>query len=239
MLLLFLAKARTNFENLLLLQSVSIMGANEASTRSHLPPLAANISTKPPGWSLVNLSTRPVRRHPDQQQYENDGSSTPGWHAIQNDFERRLSRFGIKISDANNNSASVMSSKPSTIESSLPNTHAIMEDYAYQNMTGEHAALTELTDEFPPLETSAIARFTNSKKETKIEMLERQLRKARAEAQIWKEESEARERDLRMSYRETMEWRTKYEDLYSAVIQEADLKPQELRGKRDGTKSLS
>ena len=132
-----------------------------------------------------------------------------------------------------------MSNKPSSFETSLVSTHAIMGDYVHQKMTGDFAAVAELTDEFPPLEAQAMARFTNSKKETKLEMMERQLRKAQTEAQVWKEELEARERDLRTSYRETMEWRRKYEDLYSAVIQEVDLKPQELRGKRDATKSLS
>ena len=82
-----------------------------------------------------------------------------------------------------------------------------------------------------------MASFTNTKKETKVEVLERQLRQAQAEAKVWKGRSEKQEEDLRASYEDTMEWRMKYEDLYSAVIRGVDTES-DARLKRGATKSL-
>lgn len=82
-----------------------------------------------------------------------------------------------------------------------------------------------------------MASFTNTKRETKVEALERQLRQAQTEAEVWKRRSERKEQDLRGSYKETMKWRMKYEDLYGAVLQGVDIGPQG-KPKRGATQSL-
>ena len=82
-----------------------------------------------------------------------------------------------------------------------------------------------------------MASFTN-KRETKLEGVERRLQQAQVEAQIWKEKCEAQERDLRVSYSETVEWRMKYEDLYSAIIQDREIHSSEWRMEREDTRSL-
>ncbi|KAF9694623.1 hypothetical protein EKO04_007605 [Ascochyta lentis] len=178
------------------------MGADDASTRDPRPFAVMNDSTSSVDYRVIGLTASSVqaRSYPQHSQHQFD--TTSNWSAVQHEFERRLSRFGIKLSEANDSPVS-----------NMPN-------------------------DFPPLETPTMACFTNGKREPKFETMERQLRQARTEAQIWREKANARDHDLRASYKETMEWRMKYEDLYSAMIQNSELKPQDLAEERGATKSL-
>ncbi|KAF2627134.1 hypothetical protein BU25DRAFT_69875 [Macroventuria anomochaeta] len=213
-----------------------MMGDADPSELPTQPPMAINTSTKPAAWRLANSTRSTIQSRPDSQHLEHHNEPSPGWSAVQHDFERRLSRFGIKVSEDNNNPASNTSNKP--IAQSRAAAHAIMDRYNLDTAPRDIVALISRTEEFPPLEAPTMACFSKNKKETKVETLERQLRQAQTEAQIWKEKSETQECELRVSYGETMEWRMKYEDLYSAIIQARELQPRDLRVKREGTKSL-
>ena len=199
------------------------------------PPTAINPSTKPASRCIANFTRSAIQSRLDPQHPERNYEPTSGWSSVQHDFERRLSRFGIKISKANSDPASSTSNNP--IVQSRAGAHAIIDNYNHTTATRDMAPSMSRAKDFPPLETPTMASFTN-KRETKLEGVERRLQQAQVEAQIWKEKCEAQERDLRVSYSETVEWRMKYEDLYSAIIQDREIHSSEWRMEREDTRSL-
>lgn len=213
------------------------MGANDISTRVFQPPMAVNVA-RTAGWRLVNFTTSTVQPHPDLQHLKQHDDPKPGWSAVQHDFERRLSRFGIKVSETRDKSGASNSEERIPIVSAPVDTHAMTDGHRRQTMTRSIAGLTTKMEDYPLFEAPTMASFANNRKESRLEAAERQLRQALAEAQIWRDKYEVREHDLRASCRETMEWRLKYEDLYSTVLQDRDLSPQEFFERRKDTKSL-
>lgn len=209
--------------------------ANPPGMPSRHLSTALDTSTKPAGWRLVNFDQSTVQPRSDPQKLKHHHEPTPGWSAV-HDFERRLSRNGIKMSEANGNYASITAAQ-STVQY-RGGAGAILDGYARDSAQRGGRHHVSRSEGFPSLEAPTLASFTNTKKETEMEALDRQLRQAQAEAQIWKQRSEKQERDLDASYKETMEWRMKYEDLYSAVIQGLGPRTETLRAKRVGTKSL-
>ncbi|KZM27130.1 hypothetical protein ST47_g1730 [Ascochyta rabiei] len=201
------------------LHDVSIMGADDTSNPQPQPP-GAMINSTTPTDRLVNFTSSSAQAQPDLQPFQHHNDSTADWSAIQHDFERRLNRFGIKLSEADNDPASKNPRRPVSLVPAF---------------TGPRSITKE---DIPLRRNPTMACFTNSRKESKLESTEWQLRQARTEARIWKEKSEARDNDLRTSHKETMEWRMKYEDLYSAMIQNSEPRPHDLTEKREVTKSL-
>ena len=151
--------------------------------------------------------TLPDPQHPGQRE---DGALA--WSSVQHDFQRRLSRFGIRLSEDNNDSTSSASNRPTV--HTRGGAGAALDNYSGH---AKHASLE--TDILLPRKFEALSMpsYMNGQ-EARIEELEQQLSQARAEARNWREKCEAQERKLRESYGETMEWMKKYEDLYSAVI---------------------
>lgn len=166
------------------------------------------------------------------------GEPSSKWFTVQHDFEQRLSRFGIKVSEANKDPAPSPAQKSIVLMRPPIDAHVTADGYCCETTSRDVTDPANAIEGLPLLETVTMACFTNDKKESKLDATERKLRQARTEAQIWKEKFETQARDLRVSYSETMEWRMKYEDLYSAVLQDRDVQSSELRVKREGTKSL-
>ncbi|KAJ4311189.1 hypothetical protein N0V94_008064 [Neodidymelliopsis sp. IMI 364377] len=214
------------------------------STAQQPQSSAATISRQPAGQRMFNKSSHSVEFQARFQQAGHVATASPGWSAIQQDFEQRLSRFGIKVSDANNNQPS-RSHDPTIAEirgvpRTLPRSgaHAVMDRYRNEAMAG-HAIDSEATAEVFPSHGVSFVASAKVKEETENASIDRQLQHARTEAQVWKQRYEAGERDLCAAYRETMEWRMKYEDLYSAVVQGRESSSQKFQGKRQHTQSLS
>lgn len=213
------------------------MGADDASNWMPHTPVAVDIATKPVGWRLADVSASKVQPHTEIPHLKQHNDPSPGWSAVQLDFERRLCRFGIKISDESDKSAVRNSAESIPVVPATVGTYAIVDDSHRHGMPRSFANPTLMTSDYPPCDAPTMACFTNNRNESRFERLEQQLRQARTETQIWKDKSDAREHDLRASYKETMEWRMKYEDLYSSIIQDRHLRSQELPGRRGGTKS--
>jgi hypothetical protein len=222
------------------------MGDNNSSPLLQ-PLLAAGVSKKPAGWCLLNHTASSAQLRISSRQREHENGPSLSWSAIQQDFEQRLNRFGIKVSEAKYDQPSnplnptmkdTKHAKATPIISACGVSHATMNRNHYEAMPISFIGPKTTTESFPPLKAPTMARFMNDKKEPKLEAMNQELRKALAEVQIWKEKSEAYEQDLHASYKETMEWRTKYEDLYSAVIQNRALNPSNLQEKREDTQSL-
>lgn len=174
-----------------------------------------------------------METQPTSQGFDLHLKSSSEWSVVY-DFERRLSRNGIKVSETSGNHISDAWTQPVVQERG--GAFLILDSYtrASAQRSHHHASRSE---DFPPLEAATIAAFANTKKETNVEVLERQLRQTQAEALVWKRQSENQERELRASCKETMEWRMKYEDLYSAVLQGREAELTE-KPKRGITKSL-
>lgn len=185
------------------------------------------------GWHWVSFNFPAIEPQTASHEVEHSTRASPGWSA-EHDFERRLNRNGIKISEASDINASKATVQPAVQQRG--GAFSILDGYTRANAHRANHYVSR-SETFLPLETATMASFTNDKKETKVEALERQLHQAQTEAQVWKRQSERREQDLRASCKETMEWRMKYEDLYSAVLQGVDIKP-DRTPKRVATKSL-
>jgi len=185
------------------------------------------------GWRWANFDFPAIEPQPASQDLEHYTRSSPGWSA-KHDFERRLSRNGIKISEAIDGTAPKTTVQP--LMQQRGGALSILDGYAQANAhrANHHVSRSE---DFPPLENATMVSFTNAKKEIKVEALKRQLRQAQAEAQAWKIQAERREQGLRASCKETMDWRMRYEDLYSAVLQGVDVE-MDGKPKRGATKSL-
>lgn len=188
--------------------------------------------SKPAGWRLVNFARSSTQSHPDPQDLAAQQKPAPGWSAVRYDFEQRLSRFGIKVSEGKTLSDLANDSEVQTRGGAYTIVDGCNHDTASQN--------TQLPNDeaFPPLKVTTPLSFTNSKREARLESLEQQLRQAHTEVQSWKERCEAREHDLHASYGEIMKWRMEYENLYSAVIRDQEIRPRKAPTKRQGTKSL-
>lgn len=138
------------------------------------------------------------------------------------------------MSETSSSNASTLATQPSWQERG--GALSILDGYARVNVQRANHQVSR-SEDIPQLEDLTMASFTNTRNETKVELLERQLRRAQAEAQVWKGRSEKQEHDLRTSYEETMKWRMKYEDLYSSVLRGMDTEPN-VRQQRGATKSL-
>lgn len=207
----------------------------ESSDPSGMPPqpfALADTTKKPPVWRTVD-TTQTSQPSNVSNHLGNHPEATWRWSAVQHDFERRLGRYGIKISEAK----SALTSDAPKLRGGHPRAgaHAIIDSYSFDGRQRNPNPLAS-TGASQVLDASTLAHFTNNRRESELETAERQLQQARVEANIWKEKYEAQGRNLRQSYNETMEWRMKYEDLYSAVIQNQI--PQPVRGRREGAKSL-
>ncbi|KAH6613944.1 hypothetical protein C7974DRAFT_404105, partial [Boeremia exigua] len=206
---------------------------------SGLSPIArmANASKKPAGWRLINMTRSTTRPRPAPQNLGPYKETISVWSTVQDDFEQRLSRFGIKVSEA------TPDNPPSEIDSK-PTVHAVRGACEIMDnstrVTAPHVFNPTMStnEDFPPLETSTLAPFTNSTGESRLEDVERELRQAQSEVQFWKQKCEARELDLQAAYSETMKWRMEYEDLYGAIIRDQQIQPRDTLMKRHGTKSL-
>lgn len=159
--------------------------------------------------------TFPDPQHPGQREED-----APAWSAVQHDFQRRLNRFGIRLSEDNGSPAPSTSNKPTV--HTRGGAGATFDSYTGH---AKHASLETDTVLARKFETLSMPSYVNSK-EAKIEALERQLSQARAEARGWKEKCEAQERRLRESYKETMGWRMKYEDLYTDFMMDQRSQPE-------------
>ncbi|OSS45211.1 hypothetical protein B5807_09293 [Epicoccum nigrum] len=184
-----------------------------------------------PTQSHVTTMTPPIRRMadftrftsqtlPDSQFPGHREEDAPAWSSVQHDFQRRLNRFGIRLSEDNSHSIPSVSDKPTVYTRGRAGV-------ALDSYTGhaKHASLetdTVLSRKFGAL---SMPSYTNGN-EARIDALERQLSQARMEARGWKEKCETQERRLRESCEETMGWRMKYEDLYSAVIRDQQSQPE-------------
>lgn len=140
--------------------------------------------------------------------------NSPAWSAVHHDFQRRLNRFGIRLSEDNGNPTSSVSDRPTVNTRGGAGT-------TFDSYSGhaKHASLDTDTVFARKFEALSMPSYMNGK-DARVEALERQLAQARVEARGWREKCEDRERRLRESYEEGMEWRMKYEDLYSAVIRD-------------------
>ncbi|KAF1928067.1 uncharacterized protein M421DRAFT_167098 [Didymella exigua CBS 183.55] len=207
-----------------------------SASASQRPTTAGDGSMVPKtrGWRWLDFDHPTAERQSASRGPKHYLESSPEWSAV-HDFERRLSRNGIKMSETSNNHASGIAAQPVVQERG--GAGSILDGYVRANAqrSNHHVSRSE---DFPPLEAPVIASFTNTKKETKVETLERQLRQAQAEAHVWKARSENQEHNLGVSYEETMEWRMKYEDLYSAVLRGMETEPT-TEHKKGTTKSLS
>lgn len=215
------------------------MGATGPSDWTAQPPKAVEVSAQSADWHPINSSGSIVQPRIQPQRLTCHDYAAPTYTAVQHDFERRLSRFGITISEAGNNPASNASNKPILLLRSRAGAHALLDGYNRDAVPRHDPEPSTTGEDFPPHELPTMACFTNNNNETKLEAVERKLRQAQTEAQIWKEKSEAQEHNLRAAYTETMEWRMKYEDLFSAVIQNQELQPKDWWKRHEGTKSLS
>lgn len=183
------------------------------------------------GLRLFNFDLPAIEPQPAAQDFTHHARLSRDWSA-KRDFERRLSRNDIRNSKTADKNASKATARPTVQE--LSGARLILEGYARANAHRSNHYVSR-SEDFRSLETASTASFT--KRETKVEALERQLRQAQTVAQVWKRQSEGQEQDLRASYKETMKWRMKYEDLYSAVLQGVHMEPQgKLR--RGATQSL-
>lgn len=137
---------------------------------------------------------------------------SPAWSAVHNDFQRRLNRFGIRLSEDNGNPTSSVSDRPTVHTRGGAGT-------TFDSYSGhaKHASLDTDTVFARKFEALSMPSYTNDK-DARIEALERQLSQARMEARGYKEKFEDRERRLDESYKESMKWRMKYETLYRDVI---------------------
>jgi len=198
------------------------------------PPAHRAMATpsKPAGWRLVNFARSSTKPHSDPQDLAAQHKPTPGWSAVHYDFEQRLSRFGIKVSEGKTLSDLANES----VVQSRGGAHTIVDGYSHD--TAFQNTQLPRDEAFPPLKVPTPLSLTNSKREARFDSLEQLLRQARAETQSWKEKCEARENDLHASYGEIMKWRMEYENLYSAVIRDQEIRPRKAPTKRQGTKSL-
>ncbi|KAJ4379813.1 hypothetical protein N0V86_004997 [Didymella sp. IMI 355093] len=184
-------------------------------------------------WYWVDPELPATEPRPASQEQKHYLKSPPEWSAV-HDFERRLSRNGIKVSETGSSHTSKVTMQP--VVRQRNGALSILDEYAQPNAqrSNHHASRSE---DFPPFEAPTMASFMNIDKQTKMDALERQLRQAQAETKIWQERFERQEQNLHTSYKETMEWRKRYEDLYSALIWGQDTGLREMP-KRGATKSL-
>jgi hypothetical protein len=187
--------------------------SDQLPTQSHTTTMAPPTRRRP-DFPLFTSQTLP-----DPQHTGHNEENSPAWSAVHHDFQRRLNRFGIRLSEDNGNPTSSVSDRPTVHTRGGAGT-------TFDSYTGhaKHASLETDTVLARKFEALTMPSYMNGK-EAIIEALERQLSQARMEARGWKEKCEDRERRLRESYEESMEWRMKYEDLYSAVIR--DQRPRE------------
>lgn len=184
-------------------------------------------------WAWTEFCCPAIEPQPVAQEPTHYAGTLPGW-SVKHDFERRLNRNGIKVSEARDSRDSKNTVQP--VVQQRGGALSILDGYA--RIKANHAFhYASRSKDFPSFQPATMASFTNTKKETKIEALERQLRQAHAESQVWKRHAERQEQDLRASCKETMDWRMRYEDLYSAVLQDVDIEP-EVKPKRGATRSL-
>lgn len=160
----------------------------------------------------------------------------PGWTAAQHDFQQRLNRLGITVSESKRDAPSDTLNDP--VVRTRGGAYIMLDRFARGTKAGEAATKSVRNEDFPSTEHPAMTSLINNERQSKVDALERQLRQARSEVQMWKEKCEAQERDLRMSYGETMKWRMEYEDLYTAIIRDQEIQPPKGVVKRHGTKSL-
>jgi hypothetical protein len=184
--------------------------SDQLPTQSHTTTMA------PPTRRRSDFPLFTTQTLPDPQYAGNHEENSPAWSAVQHDFQRRLNRFGIRLSEDNGNS---VSDKPTVHTRGGAGNN--LDSYTGH---AKHASLETDTVLSRQFEKLSMPSYLNGQ-EARIEALERQLSQARVEARGWKEKCEDRERRLRESYEEGMEWRMKYEDLYSAVIR--DQRPRE------------
>ncbi|KAJ4410730.1 hypothetical protein N0V91_001658 [Didymella pomorum] len=102
-------------------------------------------------WATFDFPA--IRPQPASQNLEHYAESSSGWSA-KHDFEQRVGRNGIKISEAIDNTA--------TNTTVLP---------VVQKRSGARSTLDG--EDYSPLKTATMASFTNAKKGTKVEALER------------------------------------------------------------------
>ena len=214
------------------------MGSTNPSEWTTQPPKAADHPMQLESWHCVDFNEPTIQRLSQSQQLARHEPADFAYSAVQHDFERRLSRFGITISETSNNTASNASDKPIPFLRPRAGAQVILDSYNRDAQPMHFFQPVDTSEDFPSRGAPTIACFTSNNKETKIEVVERQLRQAQTEAKIWKEKAETQERNLRAAYMETMDWRMKYEDLYSAITQDQEIQPQEWRKRHEGTKSL-
>ena len=158
------------------------MGVTNTSDWTAQPPKAVEISTQSADWHAIDFSGSTVqpRIQPQRLVYHDDAA--PTYTAVHHDFERRLSRFGITISEAGNNPASNASNEPIQLLRSRAGAHAILDSYNRDAVPRHFPEPSTTNEDLRPHELSTMARFTNN--ETKLEAVERKLRQAQTEAQI-------------------------------------------------------
>lgn len=201
-------------------------------------PVDGNVAKKPAGWRLVNFTTSTVRPRPEPGHLKQLDTPRSGWSAVQSDFERRLSRFGIKVSETSDKSAASIPGEPVPFVPSPCHTQVIIGLHRQQTTDRSVANHEIMTTDLTPRKSPTIAPSANNRKDARFEVAEQQLGQAQTEARVWKDKFDAQQHNLLASYRETMEWRLRYEDLYSTVIQGQELGSQELPEKTGGQRSL-
>lgn len=206
------------------------------------PPHAYVATMRSPARRKIEFPQFVAQDRPDSQilGYRATGSSR--WFAEQYDFERRLSRFGITISEDNGDTTDSLPEAPAvcTRGGAGDTLDGFTRNGKQTDTTSlETGAKITREHEGPLIVYSPIRNFSpNRNKETTIETLERQLQHARVEARIWKEKCEAKERNLREAYKESMDWRMKYENLYRDVIRDQVPPPRWTQGGRGGARSF-
>ncbi|KAJ8118543.1 hypothetical protein OPT61_g490 [Boeremia exigua] len=198
-------------------------------------PRAMSTLTKPVDWRLADYAQPTSQSRSDPHHPKSHRELNSAWSAVQHDFEQRLGRFGIKLSEASSDPRSNDSNEP--IKQTRDEAQTGAKGYDYDMLPWNVGSNSSNDAGIPPLEAPALASLTNDKREYRLETVQRQLQQAQAEVQVWKEKYEAQERNLRQVYSEAMKWRMEYEDLYSAIIQNQQLQFRGAPVKRHGTKS--
>lgn len=88
------------------------MGSTNPSEWTTQPPKAADHPMQLESWHCVDFNEPTIQRLSQSQQLARHEPADFAYSAVQHDFERRLSRFGITISETSNNTASNASDKP-------------------------------------------------------------------------------------------------------------------------------
>ncbi|KAF3003785.1 hypothetical protein E8E13_010126 [Curvularia kusanoi] len=180
-----------------------------------------------PARRKIDFPQSVAQIRPDPQ-IPSTGSSR--WFAEQYDFERRLSRFGVTLSEDNGDTTADLHEAPAACtRGGAGDTFDGFTRNGKQTDTRSLEMGAEITREHegPLIVYSPIRNLSprrnyspNSPEEANTETLVRQLQRARAETQVWKTKCEARESMLREAYKESMDWRMKYENLYRDIIRD-------------------